>query len=587
MKQILLTVISIIIVTTVPLRSQAASPGGISSDLNAWFKADKGVTVNGSNDVLFWGDQSGLSNNSTSVYSNPNLQANGLNNNPIIDFDGNDYINLPDNTLTSGTGGYTGFVVAAVDSSAWHPIASGGNEATDRRFWIGASDSYRLTDAWWGSDNDLHTASNTLSTGTYFLASYIYDTSFGRTIYKNSQTMATDSSNDRNHGSGSNRIGARPNLTEIMNGKVAEIIIYNATLSDTSRRRVESYLAIKYGFTLQSGVNYVDSTGAVIYPSTTSFAGYTNDIAGIGRDDTSALGQVLSRSNSSDALITIGAENEGTNTTPVWNDIADREFLCWGNDNGNITSWTTTNAPVNAERLTRVWRVSEPNGDVGLVTVKVNNGEIPSGVVNELILYVDNDTDFTSGATPYIMSNTSGIWSVNINFSNYNYFTLGYSTFRGSPTNTPTITLTATPTRTMTPSVSVTSTITKTVTLTPTRSVTYTPTLTSTLTPTITKTSTPNIAAPDMEKVKVYPNPFRNDLNVRHEITFFNLPARATIRLYSVDGKLINTLEKDDSGNRFTWRLTNQQGQSVSSGIYIYLIHSNGSQRKGKLAILQ
>ena len=182
-----------------------------------------------------------------SVSSDPNWQPDLINGNPAVDFDGNDYINLPNDTVTSGTGGYTGFIVAAIDNADWHPIATGGNEAANERFWIGASDIHRLTDAWYGTANDLHTADNTLTSGVYFLSSYTYSNSLGRTIYQNSQSLATLGSVSRNHGSGSNRIGARPNLTEIMNGRVAEIIIYNAFLSDADRQHVESYLAIKYG----------------------------------------------------------------------------------------------------------------------------------------------------------------------------------------------------------------------------------------------------------------------------------------------------------------------------------------------------
>ena len=54
------------------------------------------------------------------------------------------------------------------------------------------------------------------------------------------------------------------------NGTVAEVIAYDAGLDATSRSRIESYLAVKYGTTLDqaSPQNYVSSDGTVIWDAT-------------------------------------------------------------------------------------------------------------------------------------------------------------------------------------------------------------------------------------------------------------------------------------------------------------------------------
>jgi hypothetical protein len=613
----------------------AADPGGVGSNLNSWFKADAGTTVDGSNNITDWDDQSGNNNDSTSVNSDPNLQQDLINYNPGVDFDGNDYVNLPNSTWTSGTGNYSVFIVVILDTDAWQAVACGGNEAQNERFWVGGANSRRLTDAWWGT-SDFFSGNNVYTTGVAFMGSYLYDDgSAGRELFYNGNSEGTDSSTSRNHGTGSQRIGARPNLTQILNGKVGEIIAYNSLLSATDQLKVESYLCLKYGLTLDSALDYTDSNGSVFYAATGSFSSYSNDIAGIGRDDTSGLGQVKSKSSNSDALVLIEADGEGTNATPAWTNMTDREFLCWGNNNGSVASWTTTGAPSSYQRLARQWRMSEPNGNVGSVTLSVANTDLPTGLVGDLILLIDGDGDFTSGATLITMTDNSGTWEILRDPGNLEYFT--FACVVGTPTYTPTITQTQTPsntetmtathspTPTVTPTESVTSTVSATltatpsITLTPTQSATATssptisptPTISATRTPTptisatITQTNTPTptftvtqtasntvsptseIAAEDLTRVTVYPNPYKGDTNQRHEIIFFNLPEKAVIRLYSIDGRLVKTLQKDDSGNRLSWAMNNEKGVSVASGVYIYIVKSNGKERRGKIAILQ
>lgn len=78
---------------------------------------------------------------------------------------------------------------------------------------------------------------------------------------------------------------------------VGEVIIYPTALTGVNRNKVESYLAIKYGSTLDqtTAQNYTLSNNAIAWNS--SIAGlYKRDIAGIARDDTSSLDQEKSRS---------------------------------------------------------------------------------------------------------------------------------------------------------------------------------------------------------------------------------------------------------------------------------------------------
>lgn len=87
---------------------------------------------------------------------------------------------------------------------------------------------------------------------------------------------------------------------------VAEVIVYPFGLTSFESSKVESYLALKYGITLNQSVpqNYTLSNTAIAWDATS--AGLINsDIAGIVRDDISAIYQPKSQSinNTGDIIV--------------------------------------------------------------------------------------------------------------------------------------------------------------------------------------------------------------------------------------------------------------------------------------------
>jgi hypothetical protein len=103
-------------------------------------------------------------------------------------------------------------------------------------------------------------------------------------------------------------------LNSPFTGYSPEIIAYTGKLSPVEFQRISSYLAIKYGVTLDqtSNLDYLasDASGATIWDATCLLQAINNGIAGIGRDDCSGLEQKQSKSRAnSDALITMGNGN--------------------------------------------------------------------------------------------------------------------------------------------------------------------------------------------------------------------------------------------------------------------------------------
>jgi hypothetical protein len=79
-----------------------------------------------------------------------------------------------------------------------------------------------------------------------------------------------------------------------------------------------------------------------------------------------------------------------------------------------------------------------------------------------------------------------------------------------------------------------------------------------------------------LKMINVVPNPYyafseyeRNRLDTRVKIT--NLPEKCTVRIYSVNGKLVRTFKKDSPVTSIDWDLNNWQNIPVAGGVY--LIH--------------
>ena len=93
----------------------------------------------------------------------------------------------------------------------------------------------------------------------------------------------------------------------------------------------------------------------------------------------------------------------------------------------------------------------------------------------------------------------------------------------------------------------------------------------------------PNIAAVnnDLNKITIVPNPYYgfNSLETQTSgrfVTFRRLPKQVTIKIYTINGDLIKTLEKNDNNPTLRWDMTNLEDVPIASGIYICLIDAPG-----------
>jgi hypothetical protein len=70
-------------------------------------------------------------------------------------------------------------------------------------------------------------------------------------------------------------------------------------------------------------------------------------------------------------------------------------------------------------------------------------------------------------------------------------------------------------------------------------------------------------------------------------VKFTHLPARCTIRIFTLGGELIRTLEKNDpSTSQISWDIETASALPVASGIYIFHVEAPGiGTHVGKVAI--
>lgn len=98
--------------------------------------------------------------------------------------------------------------------------------------------------------------------------------------------------------------------------------------------------------------------------------------------------------------------------------------------------------------------------------------------------------------------------------------------------------------------------------------------------------------ANDLSNVYVYPSPVRISAG-ESKITFANLPKKASIIIFSLAGKKINKIDVNTENGGVDYNLTDDKGNKLSSGVYIYRIarldNSNNELEKklGKFAVIR
>src|SRR3989339_722036 len=104
-------------------------------------------------------------------------------------------------------------------------------------------------------------------------------------------------------------------------------------------------------------------------------------------------------------------------------------------------------------------------------------------------------------------------------------------------------------------------------------------------------------AASNLDNVVVFPNPIDFDTAARSTVKFKNLTSNPIVRIYSVSGDLIKTINpqyeikltgtiNDGVSGEAEWNGTNEREEKVARGLYLYMINDDlGRKKIGKIVV--
>jgi len=426
--------------------ADAQSPGGVSTNLELWLKANQGTTVIGS-EVSAWADQSGNGNNFSNTAgvargTLPDLISNNYNWNPSIFFNESvtsDYLATA-NFSGFSSGGLTQFIVFQhPPSTISNSLLSYASTASNNDFLLFNLNSLSV---FRGASINV---GNVLDDNIQSI--FVVDrTQSNRNvnIYRDGLANAGNSYRSSNgairtggtlmFGQEQDSVGGRFDARQIFKGSIAEVITYSSVIGVNARRQIESYLAIKYGITLNNtgaGVNgdYLDSNGNTIWDA--DLDDFHNEVFAIARDDNSALNQKQSRSilPSAGVSIYIGTSydaNFPSSNQLNTNSLSNNQYLIIGHNNDNLDIEAPAPSPFGVDncegKMNRTFRVID-SGGVSSVTLVFD----PSiyNTFRSASLVVSNNQSFnTSVVASSLIRDSSGIFYAEIDFpdSQTSYF---------------------------------------------------------------------------------------------------------------------------------------------------------------------
>ena len=89
--------------------------------------------------------------------------------------------------------------------------------------------------------------------------------------------------------------------------------------------------------------------------------------------------------------------------------------------------------------------------------------------------------------------------------------------------------------------------------------------------------------AGSVQEIEISNNPIRPARGIT-DTTFSNLPANASLSIYTLSGLLVKKLTADSTGVA-KWDATNSSGRMVASGVYFVLVRGNGTTKTLKIAV--
>lgn len=407
---------------------QAQNPGNIgTANLMFWLRGDLGITTGA---TFTWADQSGNGRTASQATAadQPTVTsatADYMNYNPGIKVVQNNWLIMNGGLNAAGTTANEIFLVYKMLAGSSDGMVLGTEVPGNRSYFYGSGVVQ------YGNSNKPTTIATGYVTnganifvGKFFSATDAAQAANGATFYALASTAAPISAPaafttpvavgvQPNNGGGYNAFGYA--------GNVMELVGYNAEidLTGTQRQQVESYLALKYGITLDSvgtGGHYYNSGGSSVYQGGGGTGFFTN-IIGIARDDNTALYQRQSHLANDSVRLYMGSTplataTNGANTATF---SADKSYIVMGDNAGKfcgVGSNASAKPAAVDQRLDREWKAvynhttDAFNMDIALASCAPFSSGTGNPVDLEL-LYSTTSSNLTTGTV--MANNTNGM----------------------------------------------------------------------------------------------------------------------------------------------------------------------------------
>jgi hypothetical protein len=456
MNKVYLSIVTFTILSLSAPGSYAQSPGGVSSNLSLWLKADNSATLSPTTGSLNSWTYSNNSNQFTAtVGSQPTVAPSSFNFLPSIAFNGSQMMLGPTGPGATGAPIPAGSLAYSI-FAVWSSPAVVANGAPNMRVWAQRANAGTTTDnnfdgaslfvfpsgqfngapffvtpSPYGDEPEISPYVTGVSAAPAYNAAILTYTP--NTPYISELNLLNQNTNDlelmdqTNYATGpgvtstdpagnatvdrvltdaGNFLGARSAaLDEPLTGNLAELIVYSSNVSAAQRSQIFSYLSLKYGVPL--GGTYYSSAGTTIWDAVAASSyglgslNYNHSVFGIGQDNASGL--LVTQSNSATTGTGNGAGQSGMGNITISSpfSLVDQTFLIVGSNNAGLTE-TTTNLPpaatAGSERLMTQWLVTT-TGDPGTVSVGFDftgltvTGDVAGQVLGDFRLAVDVDGD--------------------------------------------------------------------------------------------------------------------------------------------------------------------------------------------------
>lgn len=396
------------------------TPGQVASGLELWLKADAGVV---GTSVSSWTDQSSSGNLLVQATTSrqPTLLGTFFNYNPQLEFVSDNLVDVT-GSFSSGNPARETFVVT-----------NGMNNTAGTYFWFGptsAGNTNNIGYAYSNSESCITTSGGGIHASrwngphgiplTDRLIHNFYCPAGGTNdsyeIFGNEKSSIEYFSNTGSHTP--SVTGTRINIgskqsnggttNAYMNGVMAEIVYYSSSLSVLDRQKIHTYLAVKYGITLDnsSGATTGDmtaTTGVNIWDASLTPL-YHNNVIGVGRDDGEALLQKQSHTSDDESRIYLGTlQTQNTlNTSTFTNNVS---YIIMGDNQGALCATAAANLevpnPTILTRIEREWKLNRTNNtQIFNIDLTLNScSALGSVSASDLRVLIDDDGDFSNGGT--------------------------------------------------------------------------------------------------------------------------------------------------------------------------------------------